>query len=78
MRSVMCICRHVRRTQARSCPRTGWALNRCLAWLFGTVAVFAQGGVGWGNCIVKIWDNYGPHGLKGPFFEDEVGAHDGA
>ena len=42
MWSVMCSCRHVRHMQARSCLSTGW--NRCLAWLFGTVAVFVQGG----------------------------------
>ena len=32
--------------QARSCLSTGWALNRCFAWFFGTVAVLAQGGGG--------------------------------
>ena len=46
MWAVMCVCRHVCHTQARSCLSTGWALNRCFAWGFGTVAVLAQGGGG--------------------------------
>ena len=44
MWAVMCVCHHVCRTQARSCLSTGWALNRCFAWFFGTAAVLAQGG----------------------------------
>ena len=32
------------RAQAWSCLSTGWALNRCFAWTFGTAAVLAQGG----------------------------------
>ena len=33
-------------TQAQSCLSTRWALNCCFAWIFGTAAVLAQGGVG--------------------------------
>ena len=44
MWAVMCVCRHVCHTQARSCLSAGWALNRCFAWGFGTAAVLAQGG----------------------------------
>ena len=47
MWAVICICRHVCYTQARSCLST--VLNHCLAWLFGTVAVLAQGGAGYVN-----------------------------
>ena len=46
MWAIMCVCRHVCHMQARSCLSTGWALNRCFAWFFGTVAVLAQGGGG--------------------------------
>jgi hypothetical protein len=46
MWAVMCVCRHMCHTQARSCLSTGWALNRCFAWGFGTAAVLAQGGGG--------------------------------
>ena len=46
MWAVMCVCRHVCHTQARSCLSTGWALNRCFAWTSGTAAVLAQGGGG--------------------------------
>ena len=46
MWAVMCVCRHVCHTQARSCLSTGWALNRCFAWGCGTAAVLAQGGGG--------------------------------
>ena len=46
MWAVMCVCCHVCHTQARSCLSTGWALNRCFAWGFGTAAVLAQGGGG--------------------------------
>ena len=44
MWAVMCVCHHVCYTQARSCLSTGWALNRCFAWFFGTAVVLAQGG----------------------------------
>ena len=44
MWAVMCVCHHVCHAQARSCLSTGWALNRCFAWFFGTAAVLAQGG----------------------------------
>ena len=44
MWAVMCVCRHVCHTQAQACLSTGWALNRCFAWFFGTAAVLAQGG----------------------------------
>ena len=43
MWAIMCVCHYVCHTQARSCLSTGWALNRCFAWFFGTVAVLAQG-----------------------------------
>ena len=46
MWAVMCVCHHVCHTQARSCLSTGWALNRCFPWVFGTAAVLAQGGGG--------------------------------
>ena len=46
MWAIMCVCHHVCHMQARSCLSTGWALNRCFAWFFGTVAVLAQGGGG--------------------------------
>ena len=46
MWAVMCVCCHVCHTQAQSCLSTGWALNRCFAWGFGTAAVLAQGGGG--------------------------------
>ena len=46
MWAIMCVCHHVCHTQAWSCVSTGWALNRCFAWFFGTVAVLAQGGGG--------------------------------
>ena len=46
---IMCVCHHVCHMQARSCLSTGWALNRCFAWFFGTVAVLAQGGGGVGG-----------------------------
>ena len=46
MWAIMCVCHHVCHTQRRSCLSTGWALNRCFAWFFGTVAVLAQGGGG--------------------------------
>ena len=46
MWAVMCFCCHVCHTQARSCLSTGWTLNRCFAWFFGTAAVLAQGGGG--------------------------------
>ena len=49
MWAVTCVCRHVCHTQARSCPSTGWALNCCFAWGFGTAAVLAQGGGGRGS-----------------------------
>ena len=49
MWAVMCVCRHVCHTQAQSCLSTGWALNRCFAWFFGTAAMLAQGG-GRGKC----------------------------
>ena len=48
MWAVMCVCRHVCHTQARSCLSPGWALNRFFAWVFGTAAVLAQGGGGAG------------------------------
>ena len=51
MWAVMCVCRHVCHTQARACLSTGWALNRCFVWIFGTAAVLAQGGGG----IVLSW-----------------------
>ena len=46
MWAVMWVCQHVCHTQAQSCLSTGWALNRCFAWFFGTTAVLAQGGGG--------------------------------
>ena len=46
MWAIMCVCHHVCHTQARPCLSTGWALNRCFAWFFGTVAVLVQGGGG--------------------------------
>ena len=46
MWAIMCVCHHVCHTQAQSCLSTGWALNRCFAWFFGTVAVLPQGGGG--------------------------------
>ena len=49
MWAVMCVCRHVCHTQAQSCLSTGWALNRCFAWVSGTAAVLAQGGGGGGG-----------------------------
>jgi hypothetical protein len=65
MWAVMCVCHHVCHTQARSCLSTGWALNRCFAWVFGTAAVLAQGGGGVrgddgpssnGRCLFKHGD----------------------
>ena len=44
MWAIMCVCHHVCHTQGWSCLSTGWALNHCFAWFFGTVAVLAQGG----------------------------------
>ena len=41
------------RAHARARLSTGWALNRCFAWTFGTATVLAQGG----------WGGEG-HGLK--------------
>ena len=41
---VLCRCR-VCRMHPRACPSTGWALNRCLAWTFGTAAVGEVGGL---------------------------------
>ena len=52
MWAVMCVRRHVCHTQAQSCLSTGWALNRCFAWVFGTAAVLAQGGGGVLYCTV--------------------------
>ena len=46
MWAVMCVCHQVCHMQAWSCLSTGWALNRCFAWFFGTVAVLAQKGGG--------------------------------
>ena len=40
--AVMCVMPH-----ARPCLSTGWALNHCFAWTFGTTAVHAQGGGGY-------------------------------
>ena len=54
MWAIMCVCHHVCHTQARSCLSTGWALNRCFAWFFGTVAVLAQGGGGVNNSFPRI------------------------
>ena len=48
---VMCVRRHVLHTEARSCRSTGWALNSCFAWFFGTAAVLAQGG--WGGTVTR-------------------------
>ena len=59
MWGVMCVCHHVCHMQARSCLSTGWALNRCFAWFFGTVAVLAQGG-GRGT---KRWNKSIVHGV---------------
>ena len=46
MWAIMCVCHHVCHKQTRSCLSTGWMLNHCFAWVFGTVAVLVQGGGG--------------------------------
>ena len=38
------LCCRVCRARAWACLSTGWALNRCFAWPFGTAAVLAQRG----------------------------------
>ena len=45
------LCCHVGRAHARPCLSTAWALNRCFAWILGTMAVLAQGGGG-GTCLL--------------------------
>ena len=54
MWAVMCVCRHVCHTQAQSSLSTGWALNRCFAWIFGTTAVLVQGVGGVQRSIKKM------------------------
>ena len=62
MWAIMCVCHHVCHTQGRSCLSTGWALNRCFAWFFGTVAVLAQGGGGAGYLInLTAWPHEHAH-----------------
>ena len=55
MWAVMRVCRHVCHTQAQCCLSTGWALDRCFAWGFRTVAVLAQGGGGGQGTLVTDW-----------------------
>ena len=44
--SCVMLCCRVCGAQAPACLSTGWALNRCFAWIFRTAAVLAQGGGG--------------------------------
>jgi len=53
MWGVMCVCHHVCHMQARSCLSTGWALNRCFAWISGTATVLAPEGAD--STIAKIF-----------------------
>ena len=62
MWAIMCVCHNACHMQARSCLSTGWALNRCFAWFFGTVAVLAQGGGG-----VRGWGVVGSQPRVGDF-----------
>ena len=40
---------HMCHAQAQACPSMGWAMGRCFAWTFGTVAVLVQGERGGGG-----------------------------